>query len=474
ERQLETAVEERDAAIDRQTASALVNFRLKSELRAATERQSASAEILNAIANTHGDAGHALQRIAETTQHFFNSASVTIRIAEGDRWVQTVRVGSSGHLTGAQPASDATTGGANMPATVYRENRQVHIPDLDNVDSSMAAWPVRTAREAGIRTVCGSPLRRDGKAIGALIVYRDRLAPFTEDELALQQSFADQAVIAIENARLFNETREALERQTATSEILRVISSSPTDVRPVFDAILQTVVRLLDCDRAFVIRLEGNSYFAVATAARDGSLVELGHAVPIDPAANFPSRAIVEKATLYYPDWSLIDLPEHEQRTQERYGINCSLFLPLLRDGACIGLLTLVSKQPGKFGDKEIALAESFRDQALIAIENTRLFNETQEALERQTATAEILKVIAGSPSDVQPVFEAIAESAARLCQAKLCNVFRFDGELIHFMHSYGYSRAAIADLRRFYPMRPGRASCAGRAVLKGGVEQVL
>src|SRR5581483_4126257 len=175
-----------------------------------------------------------------------------------------------------------------------------------------------------------------------------------------------------------------------------------------------------------------------------------------------------------YPDWSLIDLPEHEQRTQERYGINCSLFLPLLRDGACIGLLTLVSKQPGKFGDKEIALAESFRDQALIAIENTRLFNETQEALERQTATAEILKVIAGSPSDVQPVFEAIAESAARLCQAKLCNVFRFDGELIHFMHSYGYSREAIADLRRFYPMRPGRASCAGRAVLKGGVEQVL
>src|ERR1700750_416332 len=134
ERQLETAVNERDAAIERQTASALVNFRLKNELRAAAERQNASAEILNAIANTHGDAEHALQRIAEATQHFFNAASVTIRIAEGDEWVQTVRVGTSGHLTGSQSTSDSTARGVNLPATIYRENRQIHMPDLDNVD----------------------------------------------------------------------------------------------------------------------------------------------------------------------------------------------------------------------------------------------------------------------------------------------------------------------------------------------------
>ena len=107
------------------------------------------------------------------------------------------------------------------PATVYRENRQIHIPDLDNIDPSMANWPATAARAAGIRTICGTPLRRGGKAIGALIVYRDRLAPFTDEELALQQSFADQAVIAIENARLFNETQEALERQTATADILQ-------------------------------------------------------------------------------------------------------------------------------------------------------------------------------------------------------------------------------------------------------------
>ena len=132
-----------------------------------------------------------------------------------------------------------------MPGAVVGQNRQIHIPDLDHLDPSMADWPgLPHARAAGTRTMCGTPLRREGKAIGALIIYRDRLLPFTPEELALQQSFADQAVIAIENARLFNETREALDRQTATAEILKVIASSPTDVQPVFDVIVERAVRL--------------------------------------------------------------------------------------------------------------------------------------------------------------------------------------------------------------------------------------
>ena len=183
ERQLQAAVDERDAAIDRQTASALVNFRLKNELRAVSDREKASAEILNAIANTQGDAEHALQRIAETTANFFNAAGVTIRIADGETWVRTVRVGAGSLATGAQPAADFATRGHNVPGTVYQENRQIHIPDLDNIDPSMAHWPATAARAAGIRTICGTPLRRGDKAIGALIVYRDRLAPFTDDEL---------------------------------------------------------------------------------------------------------------------------------------------------------------------------------------------------------------------------------------------------------------------------------------------------
>ena len=138
------------------------------------------------------------------------------------------------------PRNSCGSAPATCPARSLLENRQIHIPDLDNVDPAIADWPgLPPARAAGTRTMAGTPLRREGKAIGALIVHRDRLAPFTDEELALQQSFADQAVIAIENARLFNETQEALERQTATAEILKVIAGSPSDVQPVFEAIVE-------------------------------------------------------------------------------------------------------------------------------------------------------------------------------------------------------------------------------------------
>ena len=183
--------------------------------------------------------------IAETTARLFSASSVSIQLAEGSEFTQEYRVGAIAKRVGsAYPRSNIKVGGRNLPGTVVFENRQIHIPDLDHLDPSMSDFPgLPHARAGGARTVCGTPLRREGKAIGVLIVFRDRLLPFTDDELALQQSFADQAVIAIENARLFNETREALARQTATADILRVISQSPTDVQPVFDAIVQTAAR---------------------------------------------------------------------------------------------------------------------------------------------------------------------------------------------------------------------------------------
>ncbi len=476
ERQLDTAVNERDAAIERQTASALVNFRLKNELRAATDRQKASADILAAIANTHGDAAHALQRIAETTQHFFNAASVTIRIAEGDRWVQTVRVGAGSFATGAQPAADIATPGHNMPGTVYAENRQIHIPDLDNIDPSMAHWPATAARAAGIRTICGTPLRQRVKAIGAMVVYRDRLAPFTDDELALQQSFADQAVIAIENARLFNATEEALARQTATADILRVISSSPTDVQPVFDEIVLTAVRLLGCETSFIQRCDGGHFWTVARCTKKEGLVPVLHSrhAPVDADANFPSRAIVAKQTLYLPDWSEIELPEFERRIQQELGYNSAIYLPLLREGECIGVLGIAGSRPRMFSEADIALAESFRDQAVIAIENARLFNETQEALERQTATADILKVTASSPSDVQPVFAAIAHSANRLIGGYSTAVFRFIDGVQHLQAFTPTTPEADEILKNTFPMPLANVPLASSSkLLNGETDQI-
>src|SRR5436190_3764693 len=180
-------------------------------------------------------------------------------------------------------------------------------------------------------------------------------------------------------ARLQNELRAARDRQAASAEILRAISQSPDDVRPVFEAIVLTAVRLLRCDMSFVMLCDPPAFWVAAAATPQGLFDELTLIKqPIAPSANFPSRTIVEKQALYLPDWSLIDLPEHERHIHETIGVNSALYLPLLREGECIGLLTLGGKQANLFGESEIALAESFCDQALIAIENTRLFNEVQ------------------------------------------------------------------------------------------------
>ena len=240
--------------------------RLERELGIARDRQSASADILRTIANASGDAEHSLTQIAETTMRLFGAPSATIHIALGDGWSQIIRVGDSSKRVGAGvPEAQLKIGGRNMPGTIVAENRQVNIPDVDNVDPEIADWPgIPHVRAAGTRSMSGSPLRREGRAIGALIVYRDRLAPFTDEEMALLQSFADQAVIAIENARLFKETREALERQTATAEILKVIAASPSDAQPVFEAIAASAKRLLGGFSATVLRFIGDELHLVA------------------------------------------------------------------------------------------------------------------------------------------------------------------------------------------------------------------
>ena len=206
---------------------------------------------------------------------------------------------------------------------------------------------------------------------------------------------------ALENARLFDETQEALAHQTASADILRVISSSPADVQPVFDAIVTAAVKHLGCDIAIVQICSGDTYSPKAMATPAGLTPVPGSTVmPVDPKANFPSRAIVSKTMLHVRDWSAVELPAHEQARHEQLGLNSTLYLPLLRGDACVGVLVLGNKRANAFNDKAIALAESFRDQAVIAIENVRLFNDTREALERQTATGRILAVMSGSTDE--------------------------------------------------------------------------
>jgi signal transduction histidine kinase len=482
EQRLESSFAVHDEAIAQQGATAQENARLHNELSIARDRQSASADILRAIASASGDAEQALQQIAETSARLFGAPSATIHIAEGDGWAQTIRFGASSKRVGAGvPDALLKIGGRNMPGTIVAENRQVHVPDLDNVDPDIADWPgLPYAHAAGTRSMSGSPLRSEGKAIGALIVYRDRLAPFTDEELAVQQGFADQAAIAIENSRLFNETRETLERQTATADILKVIASSPSDVQPVFEAIASSAKRLLGGFSTTVLRFIGDELHLVAYTPTNTAADEALKASFPRHLAEFPSFALVRDGeTVQFADTEAENVPAANRELARIRGFRSVLFTPLMNQGMPVGMISVTRAKPGAFASHHIQLLQTFADQAVIAIENVRLFNEVQartndlsESLQQQTATADVLKVISRSAFDLQTVLDTLVESAARLCEADMAAITRQQGEEYFRAGSYGFSSEFI-DYVRNIPVKPERATITGRTLLEGKVTHV-
>jgi two-component system NtrC family sensor kinase len=464
-----------------QAAIAIENARLFNETQAALKRQNASAEILRAIASTPGDSEQSLQQIAETTARLFGAQSVDFRIAAGDEWVQTIRVGVSAQRIGTEvTAAQVRIGARNLPGTVVRENRQIHAPDLENLDPEMADWPgLLVARASGTRTVAGTPLRREGKAIGALIVYRDQFAPFTAEELALQQSFADQAVIAIENARLFNETREALERQTATADILKVIASSPSDVQPVFEAIATNSKQLVGGFSTAVFRfVDGMARLAAYTPISPAADEVLKASFP-RPVAELQffdlakgGQVVQEADTENNPDGRLKELARAR-------GFRSALLSPLMNKETPIGLIVVTRKEPGTFPAHHVQLLQTFADQAVIAIENVRLFDEVQaktrdlsESLQQQTATADVLKVISRSAFDLQSVLDTLVTSASTLCSADQGMLLLFEGGVLK-PHSYFGPHPEKFEFRKSLAAAPHCGNLSGRAVLDGQIAHV-
>ena len=452
-----------------QAVIAIENVRLFNETREALERQTATADILRVISSSPTDVNPVFEAILDNACRLCDS-----QLAAAFRYDGTLLHLAATKNWPAEALARVASRWPSAPDPKTTGGRVVLAKGVVLQEDTLAdaTYDQSAAHAGGWRRMLGVPMLRDGEVTGVIVVTWREPGKIPARQVDLLKTFADQAVIAVENVRLFNETREALERQTATAEILKVIAGSPSDVQPVFDAIAGSAFRLLSSAFAAVLRRTGDGFSVAAKHSSDQPVLARPNpeSVPIDPAANFPSRVFLGKQMLHIPDWLAVELPVHERSVYERSGVRSSLMLPLLREGECIGVLVVARATASAFSEKEIALMQAFVDQAVIAIENVRLFNETKEALERQTATAEILKVISSSPTDVQPVFDIIGKLAEKLCAADSSLVSTFDGELMQLVALHGYSDEGMESLRSHFPMRPHQNPSVTARVFRGRV----
>ena len=291
----------------------------------------------------------------------------------------------------------------------------VHINDLaadERYANSMLA------RMAGARTALAVPMLRDNELVGAIAIYHQDVQPFTDKQIALVKNFAAQAVIAIENTRLLNELRQSLEQQTATAKVLSVISSSPGDLEPVFQAMLENATRVCDAKFGTLIRFDGEYCHVAAQVATPPEYAEFNRQRgPYKPTPGGLLDSVIRTKREHHTADATADVVPAASATLG--GARTRLVVPMLREDMLIGAISIYRQEVRPFTDKQIDLVKNFAAQAVIAIENTRLLNELRQSLEQQTATAEVLSVISSSPGELEPVFQAMLENATRICQAQ-------------------------------------------------------
>ena len=455
------------------------------------EQQTATSEVLKAISRSTFDLQPVLDTLIENATRLCGAEHGHIYRFDGELLQRAAGYGSSPEHVELRRRQPVRLWRGSLTGRAALDRRVVHVPD---VLADPEFGELESQRLLGVRTGLSVPLLKEEVLIGVLAIWRTEVRPFTDKQIELVTTFADQAVIAIENVRLFTELQEknralteahaqvteSLEQQTATSQILRVISSSPTDVQPVFDAIAASAVTLCEALNGGVFRFDGSLIHLVAHHNWSPDELEaIRHFFPIPPGrGSVTARAILTGAVAYVLDPATD--PEFVSGISVQAGLRTTLSVPMLRDGNPIGAITVTRREVKPFSDTQIALLQTFADQAVIAIENVRLFQELEarnrdltEALEQQTATSEILRVISDSPTDVQPVFDAITRSAVRLCDATFCSLHRFDGELVHQVASHNFTPEALEVAQRVYPAPLTRQLASARAILDRAVSHI-
>jgi signal transduction histidine kinase len=472
-----------------QAVIAIENTRLFEEVQARTRElhesldyQTTTSEVLSVIARAPSDLQLVLDAIAESTARVCMATEVRVFRLERDKLRRAALVGQillSDDL-GISPDLPLTRGSVTGRAILDR--RTIHVADLAAEVQSEYPDVAAMQKAVGHRTTLATPLLQDGNALGAILVFRREVAPFSEKQIKLLETFADQAVIAIENTRLFEEVQartrelaESLEYQTATSEVLKVISNSPTNIKPVLEAICETASRICEARDATVFLRDGDQ---LTFGAHHGHIPNVA-ALPVSRGL-VTGRAVLDRKPIHVHDLAqeASEFPQGREAAL-RLGHRTILAVPLMREDAAIGVIGIRRTEVRPFTDKQIELLQTFADQAVIAIENTRLFEEVQartkelqESLDRQTATSEVLGVISRSPNEVQPVLDTIVATAQRLCQAERAVIWRLEGETFRVVAHHGLPQeGAESVLRERRPL--GRGSMAGRAILARRAVQV-
>src|SRR5262245_3984335 len=433
----------------------------------ALEQQTATSEVLKVISSSPGELKPVFDAILENAVRICGARFGSLVLLEGNAYRRVALHNAPAAFVEAQARDPVRPLTASPTLSRVAETKQV----VQVADMALEQPEEAITRLGGARTVLCTPMLKDDRAVGVISLYGQEVRPFTDKQIGLLKNFAAQAVIAIENARLLSELRESLQQQTATADVFKVISSSPGDLGPVFEAMLANAVRICEANFGVLFRSQGEEFYPAAWAGVPMEYEEfLRRRGQFRPTNGAPLDRLLKTKQLIFTVDELAE--RHPGPAAEFGGARSLIAVPMFKDGELVGAIVIYRQEVCPFTDRQVALVSNFASQAVIAIENTRLLNELRESLQQQTATADVLKVISRSTFDLQAVLDTLVKSAASLCEADQSFLYRRDGEKYVWAASHGYSPEWV-KLRKRQPLVPDRGTGVGRAIVESKIVHI-